>query len=37
MVFLFGWLLERRHGMWAPLLVFFAAGVGGMWLADRRR
>jgi len=30
---LFGWLVERRHGMWAPLLVFFAAGVGGMWLA----
>jgi membrane associated rhomboid family serine protease len=27
-VFLFGWLLERRHGMWAPLLVFFAAGAG---------
>ena len=23
-IFLFGWLLERRHGAWAPLLVFFA-------------
>jgi membrane associated rhomboid family serine protease len=32
-VALLGWLVERRHGMWAPLLVFFAAGVGGMWLA----
>jgi membrane associated rhomboid family serine protease len=29
-VFLFGWLLERRHGAWATLLVFFAGGVGGM-------
>ena len=32
-VFLFGWLLERRHGWWAPLLVFFVAGAGGMALA----
>ena len=32
-VFLFGWLLERRHGSWATLLVFFAGGVGGMALA----
>ena len=32
-VFLFGWLLERRHGPWAPLLVFFAGGAGGMALA----
>src|SRR5690348_8970808 len=32
-IFLFGWLLERRHGFWAPLLVFFAGGVGGMFLA----
>jgi membrane associated rhomboid family serine protease len=32
-VFLFGWLLERRHGWWAPLLVFFAGGAGGMALA----
>jgi membrane associated rhomboid family serine protease len=30
---LFGWLLERRHGWWAPLLVFVLAGVGGMWMA----
>jgi membrane associated rhomboid family serine protease len=32
-IFLFGWLLERRHGWWAPLLVFFAGGAGGMFLA----
>jgi membrane associated rhomboid family serine protease len=32
-IFLFGWLLERRHGPWAPLLVFLAAGAGGMFLA----
>jgi membrane associated rhomboid family serine protease len=32
-VFLFGWLLERRHGPWAPLLVFLAGGAGGMFLA----
>jgi membrane associated rhomboid family serine protease len=32
-VFLFGWLLERRHGAWATLLVFFAGGAGGMALA----
>jgi membrane associated rhomboid family serine protease len=32
-VVLFGWLLERRHGAWAPLLVFFAAGAGGAWIA----
>jgi membrane associated rhomboid family serine protease len=31
-VFLFGWLLERRHGWWAPLLVFFGAGSAGMLL-----
>src|SRR5919108_32981 len=31
--FLFGWLLERRHGWWAPLLVFLAGGAGGMFLA----
>jgi membrane associated rhomboid family serine protease len=29
-VSLFGWLLERRHGPWAPLLVFAAGGAGGM-------
>lgn len=28
-VVLFGWLLERRHGAWAPLLVFFASGAAG--------
>jgi membrane associated rhomboid family serine protease len=36
-VFLFGWLLERRHGMWAPLLVFFVGGVAGsalVWAVD---
>jgi len=32
-VFLFGWLLERRHGPLAPLLVFFVGGAGGMALA----
>jgi membrane associated rhomboid family serine protease len=31
--FLFGWLLERRHGFWAPLLVFLVGGAGGMFLA----
>ncbi|MGH2948291.1 MAG: rhomboid family intramembrane serine protease [Solirubrobacteraceae bacterium] len=31
--FLFGWLLERRHGFWAPLLVFVLGGAGGMLLA----
>ena len=28
-IFLFGWLLERRHGAWAPLLVFFLGGLAG--------
>ena len=28
-VFLFGWLLERRHGPWAPLLVFLLGGAAG--------
>ena len=32
-VAIFGILLERRHGLWAPLLVFFAGGGGGMYLA----
>jgi membrane associated rhomboid family serine protease len=32
-VFVFGWLLERRHGMWAPVLVFLVAGAGGMLVA----
>ena len=31
--FLFGWLLERRHGIWAPVLVFLLGGAGGMFLA----
>jgi membrane associated rhomboid family serine protease len=26
---LFGWLLERRHGAWAPLLVFLLSGAAG--------
>src|SRR3954464_9410953 len=29
-VFLFGWLLERRHGHWAPLLVWLVGTVAGM-------
>jgi hypothetical protein len=32
--FLFGWLLERRHGLWAPLLVFLLSGVGGLLIAN---
>ena len=32
-IFLFGWLLERRHGPWAPLLVFLVGGAGGNALA----
>ena len=27
---LFGWLMERRHGWWAPLLLFAAGGALGM-------
>src|SRR3954454_11958866 len=30
---LFGWLLERRHGWWAPLLIFLVTGVGGAYVA----
>jgi membrane associated rhomboid family serine protease len=30
---LFGWLLERRHGWWAPLLVFILGGAGGAYVA----
>ena len=30
---LFGWLLERRHGWWAPLLVFLICGAGGAYVA----
>jgi membrane associated rhomboid family serine protease len=29
-IFLFGWLLERRHGPLVPLIVFLAGAVGGM-------
>ena len=32
-IFLFGWLLERRHGPLVPLLVFVVGGAGGMLLA----
>ena len=27
--FLFSWLLERRHGAWAPVVIFLVAGVAG--------
>jgi membrane associated rhomboid family serine protease len=30
---LFGFLLERRHGWWAPLLVFVVCGAGGAYVA----
>jgi membrane associated rhomboid family serine protease len=30
---LFGWLLERRHGWWAPLLVFALSGAGAAYFA----
>jgi len=30
--FLFAWLLERRHGWWAPLAVFLIGGGAGMLL-----
>src|SRR3954470_9069340 len=30
--FLFGWLLERRHGHWAPLLVWLVGTAVGMTL-----
>src|SRR4051812_32801219 len=29
-IFLFGWLLERRHGWWAPLLVFTVGSAAGL-------
>jgi membrane associated rhomboid family serine protease len=32
-VFVFGWLLERRHGPWAPLLVFAVGSAAGAALA----
>jgi membrane associated rhomboid family serine protease len=31
-VALFGLLLERRHGWWAPLFVFFLCGAGGAYV-----
>lgn len=33
-IFLFGWLLERRHGFWAPLLVFAVCGIGSLYAID---
>jgi drug/metabolite transporter (DMT)-like permease len=30
---LFGWLLERRHGWWAPLFIFLVCGAGGAYVA----
>lgn len=30
---LFGWLLERRHGLWAPLLVYVLCAAAGAALA----
>lgn len=30
---LFGFLLEKRHGWWAVLLVFFVCGAGGAYVA----
>ena len=33
-VFLFGWLLERRHGFWAPLLIFAVCGIGSLYMVD---
>jgi membrane associated rhomboid family serine protease len=30
---LFGWLLERRHGWWATLLVFVVTASGGAFVA----
>jgi membrane associated rhomboid family serine protease len=32
-IVLFAWLLERRHGAWAPLLVFLVTGAGGAYVA----
>src|SRR5919197_156873 len=32
-VSLFGWLIERRHGPWAPLLVFLPGEAAGNFLA----
>ncbi|MBE2318868.1 rhomboid family intramembrane serine protease [Solirubrobacter sp. CPCC 204708] len=30
---LFGWLMEKRHGWWAPLFIFLVCGVGGAYFA----
>jgi membrane associated rhomboid family serine protease len=32
-IFIFGWLLERRHGRWAPVLVFALGTAAGTALA----
>lgn len=32
-IMLFGWLLERRHGLWAPLLVYVLGAAAGSALA----
>jgi membrane associated rhomboid family serine protease len=32
-VFLFGWLLERRHGAWASVAVFLITGAAGVFAA----
>jgi membrane associated rhomboid family serine protease len=32
-IFLFGWLLERRHGWWAPLIVWSVGAIGGTFAA----
>lgn len=34
LVFLFGWLLERRHGLWVPVVVFLVAGGAGSAVAS---
>jgi membrane associated rhomboid family serine protease/DNA-directed RNA polymerase subunit RPC12/RpoP len=32
-IFVFGWLLERRHGHWAPLVVYAVGTAAGIGLA----
>ena len=32
-IMLFGWLLERRHGLWAPVLVYVLGAAAGSALA----
>jgi membrane associated rhomboid family serine protease len=34
LTFLFGWLVERRHGLWVPVLVFLLAGAAGSVVAS---